>query len=189
MAKRPLALATVNAMPRYLLKPEVLALLAAEPDPRYRLIFDLMWSTGARVSEVLALTPGSFIDNGYDVGVLFKTLKSNSGRDAALPPRKIPNRFVPIVDDLLKERISNYLWAGRFTKSEKLFAFARQTITRRIHHAVERAGGAPFNITSHTLEGTFIRSPSDFARAAAEICRAIVGASDHREYGDLHERA
>jgi integrase len=109
-----------------------------------------MWSTGAHVSEVLALTPASFIDDGYDVGVIFRTLKSNSGRDANMPPRKIPKRFVPIADPLLKERIANYLWAGRFKRAEPIFPIVRQTVTRHIHKLVERAGGAPFNITAHT---------------------------------------
>ena len=62
-------------MPSYLLKPEVLALLDADKHPTYRLILDLMWTTGARVSEVLALTPASFLDDGYDFGVILKTLK------------------------------------------------------------------------------------------------------------------
>src|SRR5690606_9660319 len=70
VTKRPLVLDTVQAMPSYLLKPEVLALLDAEKDPTHRLILDLMWTTGARVSEVLALTPASFIDDSYDFGVV-----------------------------------------------------------------------------------------------------------------------
>ncbi len=48
IAKRPAVLATVDALPSYLLKPEVLALLDAEKHPTYRLILDLMWTTGAR---------------------------------------------------------------------------------------------------------------------------------------------
>ncbi len=75
MAKRPTVLQTIDAMPTYLLKPEVLGLLEAEKHPTYRLILDLMWTTGARISEVLALTPSSFVDDGYDFGVILKTLK------------------------------------------------------------------------------------------------------------------
>jgi site-specific recombinase XerD len=46
----------------------------------HRLILDLMWCTGARVSEVLAITPASFMDDGYYFGVVLKTLKQGAGR-------------------------------------------------------------------------------------------------------------
>jgi site-specific recombinase XerD len=155
IAKRHLVLETLNAMPSYLLKPEVLALINSEPDPRYRPIMDLMWTSGGRVSEVLALTPSSFIDDGYDFGVLFKSLKQPPKRASKNALEKFPKRFVPIADQRLKERVQSYLWAGQFKKDEKLFPYVRQTVTRRIHKLVERAGGAPFNITAHTFRHSF----------------------------------
>ncbi|MEJ2406331.1 MAG: hypothetical protein P8171_18945 [Candidatus Thiodiazotropha sp.] len=54
---------------------EVLGLLRAEKHPTYRLILDLIWTTGARISEVLALTPASFIEDGYGYWVILTTLK------------------------------------------------------------------------------------------------------------------
>lgn len=121
VAKRPLVFATIQAMPSYLPKSEILALLAAETDPRYRLILDLMWTTGARVSEVPALTPSSFIDDCYDCGVLFKSLKQNSGRTSKWALDQLPKRFVPIADMRLKKRVQSYLWASQFKRDEKLF--------------------------------------------------------------------
>lgn len=155
IAKRPLVFATIDAMPSYLLKPEVLALINSEPDPCYRLILDLMWTTGGRVSEVLALTPSAFIDDGYDFGVLFKSLKQTPNRRSKKALEKLPKRFVPIADQRLKERVQSYLWAGQFKRDEKLFPYVRQTVTRRIHKLVARAGGAPFNITAHTFRHSF----------------------------------
>jgi len=155
VAKRPLVLDTVAAMPTYLLKPEILTLLAAEKDPAHRLILDLMWSTGARVSEVLALMPASFIDDGYDYGVVLKTLKQGPGRPSRAVSLRSPKRYVPIADPLLKDRIQSYLWAGRFKQSEKLFPMVRQTVNRHIHALVARAGGAPFRISAHTFRHSF----------------------------------
>ena len=80
IAKRDHVLDTVEAMPAYLLKPEVLLLLEAEPDPAFRLLLDLMWSTGARVSEVLALTRDRVKESPYDVTVILNTLKQRPGR-------------------------------------------------------------------------------------------------------------
>ena len=155
LAKRPTVLATLDAMPAYLLKPEVLALLEAEKHPTYRLILDLMWTTGARVSEVLALTPSSFVDDGYDVGVILKTLKQRPGRPSKASLQRSPKRYVPIVDPLLQDRIQSYLYAGKFTKTERLFPMARQTVNRHIAALVERVGGSPFTISAHTFRHSF----------------------------------
>lgn len=155
-ALRPLVLDTVHTMPAYLIKPEVLTLLDAEKDPRYRLILDLMWTTGARISEVLALTPASFVDNApYGFGVILKTLKQRPGRPSKAAVQRSPKRYVPIVDPVVKDRIECYLECGGFRQSDKLFQVTRQTVNRRIHAAVKKSGGAPFNITCHTFRHGF----------------------------------
>lgn len=155
LAKRPTVLETIDAMPAYLLKPEVLGLLEAEKHPTYRLILDLMWTTGARISEVLALTPSSFIDDGYDFGVILKTLKQRPGRPSNAALQRSPKRYVPIVDRLLQDRIQSYLYAGNFKKTERIFPMARQTVNRHIDALVERVGGAPFSISAHTFRHSF----------------------------------
>lgn len=155
IAKRPTLLDTLDTMPAYLLKPEVLTLLAAEKHPMYRLIFDLMWTTGARVSEVLALTPASFVDDGFDFGVILKTLKTRAGRPSKKSLERSAKRYVPIVDALLQDRIQSYLWAGRFRKSDRIFPVVRQTVNRHIEAIVDTDGGAPFSISSHTFRHSF----------------------------------
>ena len=127
MAKRALVLKTIDAMPPYLLKPEIMMLLDAEKHSTYRLILDLMWTTGARVSEVLALTPSSFIDDGYDFGVILKTLKQRPGRPSKTSLQRSPKRYVPINDRLLEDRIRSYLHTGHFKKTQRIFPMARQT--------------------------------------------------------------
>ena len=156
IAKRARVLDTVPAMPAYLLRPEVLTLLAQEKHPTYRLILDLMWTTGARVSEVLALRPTSFVDDGFDFGVLLKTLKQGPGRPSKAMLQRSPKRYVPILDHVLQDRIQSYLWAGQFKQGERLFPMARQTVNRHIKHLVERVGGrAPFAISCHTFRHSF----------------------------------
>ncbi len=155
IVKRPTVLETIDAMPAYLLKPEIIGLLDAEKHPTYRLILDLMWTTGARIPEVLALTPASFIDDGYDFGVILKTLKQRPGRPSKAALQRSPKRYVPIVDRLLQDRIQSYLYAGRFRNGQRIFPMARQTVNRHIHTLVERVGGAPFSISSHTFRHSF----------------------------------
>jgi site-specific recombinase XerD len=155
IARRPTVLQTIDTMPVYLLKPEVLVLLGAEKHPTYRLILDLMWTTGARVSEVLALRPTSFVDDGYDFGVILKTLKQRPGRPRKAALQRSPKRYVPIVDHLLQDRIQSYLYTGRFRKTERIFPMSRQTVNRHIATLVARVGGAPFSISSHTFRHSF----------------------------------
>ncbi|WP_288363815.1 site-specific integrase [uncultured Spongiibacter sp.] len=155
IAKREMVLDTVDAMPAYLLKPEVLGLLDAEKHSTYRLILDLMWTTGARISEVLALTPSHFVDDGYDFMVVLRTLKQRPGRPTKVQLARSPKRAIPIVDPLLIDRIQSYLYAGHFRKDERIFTMARQTVNRHIHDLVERVGDASINITCHTFWHSF----------------------------------
>ncbi|MBM68107.1 MAG: integrase [Haliea sp.] len=155
IAKRPAVLATVDAMPSYLLKPEVLALLAADKHPTYRLILDLMWTTGARVSEVLALPPASFLDDGYDFGVILKTLKQRPGRPSRAALARSAKRYLPIREPALIDRIQSYLYVGKLRKTQRLFPMARQTVNRHIHTLVAGQGGAPFTVSAHTFRHSF----------------------------------
>lgn len=155
IAKRPTVLDTIDQMPTYLLKPEVLVLLDAEKHPTYRLMLDMMWTTGARISEILALTPASFIDDGYDFGVIHKTLKQRPGRPSRASIARSPKRYVPIADYPLQDRIQSYLYSGKFRKSERLFKMSRQTVNRHIDKVVERVGGSPFKISAHTFRHSF----------------------------------
>ena len=156
-AKRPIVLETVQEMPAYLIKPEILLLLDAEKHPTYRLILDLMWSTGARVSEVLALTPASFVEDNYNFGVVLKTLKQRPGRPSKKALQRSPKRYVPIMDPVLQDRIQSFLWAGKFRKTDRLFPMARQTVNRHIKALVDRVGGenVPFSISAHTFRHSF----------------------------------
>jgi site-specific recombinase XerD len=154
-AKRAIVLETADTMPAYLLKPEINLLLDAEKDPIYRLIYDLMWTTGARVSEVLALTPERFTNDGYDYGVILKTLKQGSGRPTKKSLLRSKKRYVPIVDRGVQDRIQSYLYTGHFRKTEHIFTMKRQTVWRHIQRLVERVGGAPFSISTKTFRHSF----------------------------------
>lgn len=153
--KRPIVLETVEAMPAYLIKPEVLRFLDAEKHPTYRLILDLMWTTGARVSEILALKPTHFLDDGYTFGVILQTLKQRPGRPSKKALQRSRKRFVPIIDYALKDRIQSYLYAQRFRNTDRIFPMCRQTVNRHIHALVDREGGSPFPISSHTFRHSF----------------------------------
>lgn len=152
---RSLLLESLPEMPAYLLKPEVLAILEAEPDPRYRLLIDILWSTGARVSEALALTKSSFVEKGAEFGVMLKTLKQGRGRPRKASLERSPKRYVPITDPQLQERIRSFLWMTKPRQDERLFPMTRQTVNRHIHAAVDACGQLPFSVSAHTFRHAF----------------------------------
>lgn len=49
-----------DELPKYLLAPEVSALLHYVPDLRRKMLLATLWNTGARINEALALTRGDF---------------------------------------------------------------------------------------------------------------------------------
>ncbi len=49
-----------DELPKYLLAPEVSALLHYVPDLRRKMLLATLWNTGARINEALALTRGGF---------------------------------------------------------------------------------------------------------------------------------
>lgn len=156
VAKRPLLLETLDTMPKYLLKPEVLTLLEYETNPMHNLILDLMWTTGARISEVLAITPSSFQDDGYEFGVILKTLKQGPGRPSKRSLQRSPKRYIPILERDLQKRVHSYLWMGKFRKDERIFPIRRQAVSANIDRLIERSGvEPPFKIGCHTFRHSF----------------------------------
>lgn len=155
ISDRPNVLQSVEDMPPYLLKPEVHWLLDAEKHPTYRLIINLMWATGARVSEILALKPTSFVDDGHKFGVVLTAYKPGPGRPSKSSQQRSPKRYIPITDRTLKDRIQSFLHGGKFRTTDRIFPMARQTINRHIQRLVEKEGGAPFTISAHTFRHSF----------------------------------
>jgi integrase len=59
LALRQMALVQ-DELPKYLLSPEVSALLHYVPDLHRKMLLATLWNTGARINEALALTRGIF---------------------------------------------------------------------------------------------------------------------------------
>ena len=138
--------------PRYLVKPEILTLLNNEKYLPRRLLLDLMWSTGATVSEVLGLKRESFKRSG---SVILKRLHSRAGRPTKAQQEMISSRSISIKDSDLKDRIESYIIGNQIKHNQRLFGVDRHTVNRHIHKLVERSGGSPFNITAETFRHSF----------------------------------
>jgi len=131
-------------LPRYLLAPEVAALLSYIPDLQRACLVNTLWNTGARINECLALTPADLVlDDGGQPYVVLRTLKQRSrGRGR---PRKedsqVPERIVPLTDARYLAQLRQYLATFRPKRHEPLWAITDRTVRRWLNEAVARAQG------------------------------------------------
>ncbi|EFA4459564.1 TPA: tyrosine-type recombinase/integrase [Escherichia coli] len=86
----------------YLLPPEVSALLHYVPDLRRKMLLAILWNTGARINEALALTRGDFSLAPPYPFVQLATLKQRTEKAARtagrMPAGQQTHRLVPLSD-------------------------------------------------------------------------------------------
>jgi integrase len=90
-----------DELPKYLLAPEVSALLHYVPDLHRKMLLATLWNTGARINEALALTGGIF--RWHRRIRLCSWPRSNSVRESGQNGRRAPagsqaHRLVPLSD-------------------------------------------------------------------------------------------
>lgn len=159
--------------PRYLILPEVQALLESTLDLRHRLALTLLFTTGARVSELIQLKPESFRLEGELPCVRLPTLKK---RDRRKPKNKayaqklrqqgveldnVPHRWVPFVTPDHQRAVQSFVVTQRVKPFERLFPISARTIQTWVNQAVEsfqaRSDGYSFGfpITPRTFRHSF----------------------------------
>jgi len=157
--RRARVLRTVTDMPKYLVLREVQALLDAVLHQSTHLLIDTLWHSGARMSEVLALTRASFTlaVEARDSRLYLKTLKKRRVGRPALFARKnaAAERKVPLSDPVCLDALRRYLATFDLNAHERLFNFTRQTANNRIKRVFEAADGVPLEPSAHTLRHFF----------------------------------
>lgn len=128
-------------LPKYLTKDEVGRLLAACGGARDRLILRVMWETGVRVSELLALAPAS-IDFAAEA-LQVATLK-----------RRAHVRTVPIRPALLGD-LARHIAGGGIGADTRLFPITRQRVHQIVRRAAEKGGLPRDRAHAHTLRHSF----------------------------------
>gem|GEM_PF-98289 len=101
LALRQMALVQ-DELPKYLLAPEVSALLHYVPDLHRKMLLATLWNTGARINEALALTRSDFSLQPPYPFVQLATLKQRAEKAARTagrtPAGSQPHRLVPLSD-------------------------------------------------------------------------------------------
>lgn len=152
--RRPLVRQLHPELPAYLLLPEVHQLLDAATHPRDHLLVSLLWHTGARISEALALTPERLVlEDTWSSGVLLDQLKKR-GRPRQNQRQVIRKRWVPVTDERFILELRRYLEGQGVRASERLFPFTRQWAYKRLNRLQEHVA-LPIGVHPHTLRHSF----------------------------------
>lgn len=129
-------------LPKYLAADEVRRVIEQAKTPRDRLLMELLWQTGLRISEALKLTPGSIDFNGA-------VLKAPT-----LKRRKPMVRPIPLKPGLLGE-LARHVASRKIGEHERLFAIGRTRSFQIIRGACLAAGIERSRSHPHSLRHSF----------------------------------
>ncbi|ELB7348307.1 site-specific integrase [Klebsiella michiganensis] len=173
LALRQMALVQVE-LPKYLLAPEVSALLHYVPDLHRKMLFATLWNTGARINEALALARGDFSLSPPYPFVQLATLKQRTEK-AARPAGRAPagsqaHRLVPLSDNQYVSQLQMMVAtlkiplerrnkrSGR-TEKARIWEITDRTVRTWLAEAVEAAAadGVTFSVpvTPHTFRHSY----------------------------------
>ena len=146
-----------DELPKYLLAPEVSALLHYVPDLHRKMLLATLWNTGARINEALALTRGDFSLAPPYPFVQLATLKQRTEKAARtagrMPAGQQTHRLVPLSDSWYVNRRT-----GR-TEKARIWEVTDRTVRTWIGEAVAAAAadGVTFSVpvTPHTFRHSY----------------------------------
>lgn len=156
-------------LPRYLLAPEVAALLHFLPDWNQHALLNTLWNTGGRINEVLALRRRDFHLNEDIPHVVIRTAKQRRAGGGRPKKGKSANRVVPLSDPVYvdemrrlfastKERFEDDPITGE-RRALPVWKTTDRTVRNWLSRAVDDAArkGIQFStdITPHTFRHSF----------------------------------
>ncbi|WP_181919591.1 site-specific integrase [Alkalilimnicola ehrlichii] len=151
-ALRPRVYAEYPDFPKYLLQPEVHALIAGARHDAAACLLDVLWHTGARISEALRLTPRDLVFDTPRPYIVVPRSKRRSSRGTAAA------RTIPVAPEAqpFKARLRRYITGQRLRLDEPLWPITRQTADNWLKAAAADAGLAlPAGAGCHALRHSF----------------------------------
>lgn len=173
LALRQMALVQ-DELPKYLLAPEVSALLHYVPDLHRKMLLATLWNTGARINEALALTRGDFSLAPPYPFVQLATLKQRTEKATRTagraPAGSQIHRLVPLSDHHYVSQLQMMVATlkiplerrnkrtGRMEKA-RIWEITDRTVRTWLSEAVEAAAadGVTFSVpvTPHTFRHSY----------------------------------
>ena len=192
LALRQMALVQ-DELPKYLLAPEVSALLHYVPDLHRKMLLATLWNTGARINEALALTRSDFSLTPPWPFVQLATLKQRAEKAARTagrtPAGSQPHRLVPLSDNQYVSQLEMMVATlkiplerrnkrtGR-TEKARIWEITDRTVRTWISKAVSAAAidGVTFSVpvTPHTFRHSYAMHML-YAGIPLKVLQALMG--------------
>lgn len=187
LALRQMAMADAD-LPRYLLLPEVSALLHYLPDWSQHALISTLWNTGGRINEVLALKRRDFRLNGDYPHVVIRTAKQRRAGTGRPAKGKSANRVVPLsdpgyVDEIrplfasTRERIETDAQSGE-RRPLPIWTATDRTVRNWLTLAVDDAGrdGVTFSVpvTPHMFRHSYAMNHC-YPHTPLKVLQALLG--------------
>ncbi|EMD2801324.1 phage integrase family protein [Escherichia coli] len=155
-----------DELPKYLLAPEVSALLHYVPDLRRKMLLATLWNTGARINEALALTRGDFSLAPPYPFVQLATLKQRTEKAARTagrtPAGQQTHRLVPLSDSWYVSQLQTMVATLKIPlerRNKRTGRVTDRTVRTWIGEAVAAAAtdGVTFSVpvTPHTFRHSY----------------------------------
>lgn len=156
-------------LPKYLLAPEITALLHYLPDWHQHAFINTLWNTGARLNEALALKRRDFHFNDESSYVVIRTAKQRRAGGGRPRKGKSANRVVPLSDPVYvdemrrlfastREQFENDSITGE-RRALPIWSVSDRTVRNWLVRAIDAAGrdGVQLSITvsPHTFRHSY----------------------------------
>jgi integrase len=111
-----------------------------EPGSRYYLIFEILFWTGCRIGELLALTPKD-IDFERNQISITKTYCRTERQDVITEPKTKQSVRLIEIPEFLKQEIKDFI-DGHYgmPENERLFPIVQEAVQHKMKHQMEKAG-------------------------------------------------
>ena len=117
-----------------------------EPGSRYYLIFEILFWTGCRIGEMLALTKDDIDFENNQISIT-KTYYRTGGKDVITTPKTEQSVRVIHIPEFLKKEIESYVNRCYGLKNdERLFPIVAEAVQHKLKREYEKAGLKPIRV-------------------------------------------
>lgn len=135
----------------------------------YKVIFNIMYWAGLRVSEVLGITPSDVQDRTLIVQKQWRAVPHRKSRIGSVKT-KSSDRIV-ILPQFVYEQLQAYIKVNEFEPTDRIFPISRMAVYKMIKKKIEKLGlpNASPHTLRHSYASNFIGESKDYVSAAAQL--------------------
>lgn len=170
-------------LPYYLLPPEIAVLLDCCADLNRRTLFELLWNTGARINEALAVRPEDVEYDAMPPFVTLRTLKQRINPKKGRPTDPV-KRTVSLQDGPFAGRLRDHIYTFTRYKTKPIWPVTDDTARNWLKQILAEADrrGVKFSldrITPHTFRHSFAMHLLFHGVSPQEV-QAVLGHKDFK---------